>query len=82
MLLMIVIAVVVFGVAVAVVWFVVARGSSVSETMEQEFDDVYDELVAEGTLDDADRAAAWRDFHAWQVKGEWDRSSWDDPSDE
>ena len=82
MLLMIVIAVVVFGVAVAIVLFVLARGSSVSETTEQEFDDAYDELVAEGTLDDGDRAAAWRDFHAWQVKGEGEHSSWEDPSEE
>jgi hypothetical protein len=81
-LLMIVIAVVVFGVAVAIVWFVLARGSSVSETTEQEFDDAYDELVAEGTLDDGDRAAAWRDFHAWQVKGEGERSSGEDPAEE
>jgi hypothetical protein len=79
---MIVIGVAVFAVAVTIVWFVLTRGSSVSETTEQEFDDAYDELVAEGTLDDGDRAAAWRDFHAWQVKDEGERSSWEDPSEE
>jgi len=81
-LLMIVIGVVVFGVAVAVVWFVLTRGSTVSETTKKDFDDAYDELVADGTLDDGDRAAAWREFHAWQVEDEGERSSWEDPSEE
>jgi hypothetical protein len=81
-LLMTVIGVVAFGVAVAVVWFVLTRGSTVSETKKKDFDDAYDELVAEGTVDDGDRAAAWRDFHTWQLRDGGERSSWEDSSEE
>ena len=39
MLLMIVIGVAVFGVAIASLWFVLARSSKVSETTEEDFED-------------------------------------------
>ena len=57
-------------------------GSRASATTEEDFDDAFDELVAEGTLDGGDRAAAWRDFHAWQLKDEEERVSWEEPSEE
>ena len=82
MLLMIVIGVALFGVAIASLWFVLARSSKVSETTEEDFEDAYDELVAEGKLVDGDRAAAWRDFHAWELKNEEERRSWEEPSEE
>jgi hypothetical protein len=81
-LLMIVIGVAVFGVAIASLWFVLARSSKVSETTEEDFDEAYDELVAEGKLVDDDRDAAWHDFHAWQLKNEEERLSWEEPSEE
>ena len=79
---MIVIGVVLFGVAIAIVWFVLARGSRASATTEEDFDDAFDQLVAEGTLDGGDRQVAWRDFHAWQLKDEEERLSWEEPSEE
>ncbi len=82
MLLMIVIGVAVFGVAIASVWFVLARRAKVSETTQEDFDAAYDELVAEGKAVDGDRDAAWRDFHAWQLKNEEEHLSWEEPSEE
>jgi len=81
-LLMIVIGVVVFAVAVAVVWFVLTRGSTVSETTKKDFDDAYDELVAEGDAEPGDRDAAWRDFHNWQVQEEEERLEREESGDE
>jgi hypothetical protein len=75
---LVVVALFVFG--LAMVWYVVVRGSKVATISEQDFDGAYDELVAKGELVDrgSDRDAAWRDFHAWQLKNQHERTLWDE----
>jgi hypothetical protein len=79
---MITIGVAVFAFGIAVVWFLLVRGSKVAAITEDDFHDTYDELVAEGELVDGDRDVAWRDFRAWQLASEKERSSWDEAPDE
>jgi hypothetical protein len=75
---MIVVVVAVFGFGIAMVSFLLVRGSKAATITEQEFDDTYDELVGEGELDDGGRDAAWRDFHAWELKEQKERLSWEE----
>jgi hypothetical protein len=77
-LVMIVVGVAIFAVGIAMVWLLLVRSSRFAVTTEEEFDDAYDELVAEGELIDRDRDAAWRDFHAWQLTNEKERLSWEE----
>ncbi|HEX5587616.1 MAG TPA: hypothetical protein VFZ17_09925 [Acidimicrobiia bacterium] len=80
MLIMILVVVALVAFATAMVWYFVARGSKAATISEQDFDDTYRELVANGELVDrgTDRDAAWRDFHAWQLKNEQERLSWEE----
>jgi len=80
-LVMIVIGVAVLAIAIAVVWYLLARGSEDARLWRATFDAEYDELVASGEAADADREAAWKDFHAAQVKDERDQVAWEDPLD-
>jgi flagellar basal body-associated protein FliL len=73
---MIAVGIALFVVALAIVWFFLARGSEVTTITEREFDESYDEPV------DGDRNAAWRDFNAWQVRNEKERLSWEEPAEE
>jgi len=82
MLIMIAVGVVVVGIAIATAWFVLVRGSKATTTTEADFNAEYDRLVANGEAVDADRAAAWRDFHASQLRSEEERLSWEEPLDE
>jgi hypothetical protein len=68
----------------AMAWYFVVRIPRVATISEQDFDDAYDELVANGELVDRgeDRDAAWRDFTAWQLRNEHERTSWDDGTTE
>jgi hypothetical protein len=72
---MILVGVALFVFAIAMLWVYVARGSKAATITEAEFDDAYAALVAEGKLVDrgADRDAAWRDFHVWQLSNEKER---------
>jgi hypothetical protein len=83
-LLMILIGVVLLVFGVAMVWYLVVRGSKAATISEDEFDDAYAALVADGTLVDRgnDRAAAWHDFNAWQLTNERERASSDEWTDE
>ena len=62
-----------FALAVATIWYVIARGSRATTFTEADFDDTYDELVAEGEIAGDDREAAREEFHAWQVRNEEER---------
>ena len=78
---MIIVSVVVMLLAVAVIWYRVERGSQATITHD-DFDDAYDELVTKGEIVDADREAAWQDFHAGQVESEKERRSWEEAAGE
>ncbi len=73
---MIAVGIAVFVLALAIVWFLLARGSEATTITEEEFDEANDEPV------DGDRTAAWRDFNAWQLSNEKDRLTWEEPADE
>jgi hypothetical protein len=77
---MLAVAVTLFAVAIAVIWYVVARGQHAELVTEHDFDDAYDELVRKGELTDGDRDKAWNDFHAWQVENA-ERRAWEEPDD-
>ena len=79
---MIVVGLAVVAVAIATVWFVLVRGSKASAITKKDFDEAYDELVADGERVEGDRAAAWRDFDAWQLRNEEERRSWEVESEE
>jgi hypothetical protein len=78
---MIVMGVVVFALGLAVVGYLLARGSRVSTITEDDFDDAYDELIAKGEVVDEDRKAAWQEFNAWQVTNEKERLTWEEEAD-
>ena len=80
--LMIVAGVAVFAFGIAMIWYLFGRGSQVVTISEEDFDDAYDKLVAEGEIVDDDREAAWREFHAGQVTNEKERLSWEEAADE
>ena len=80
--LMIVAGVAVFAFGIAMIWYLFGRGSQVVTISEEDFDDAYDKLVAEGEIVDDDREAAWREFHAGQVMNEKERLSWEEAADE
>jgi hypothetical protein len=72
----------IFAFGIAMIWYLLARGSHAATISEEDFDHAYDELVAKGEIVDDDREAAWRDFHAGQVMNEKERLSWDEAADE
>lgn len=80
--LMIAAGVAVFAFGIAMIWYLLGRGSQVVTISEEDFDDAYDKLVAEGEIVDDDREAAWREFHAEQVTNEMERLSWEEAADE
>jgi len=67
---------------VALLWFVVTRGTRAATVSEADFDETYDELVATGEITEPDREQAWRDFDAWQGRNERERSRWEEAADE
>jgi hypothetical protein len=69
-------AVVAFG--VWALWYLFARGAQATTVSRREFDQEYDALVAAGDAVEAEREAAWRDFHGWQVDNERERLSWEE----
>ncbi len=79
---MIVAGIAVVAFAIFIVWYLVGRGSEAGALWRGAFDEEYDGLVAKGEAEDRDREAAWRDFHAAQVKDETDRRTWEDPYDD
>jgi hypothetical protein len=82
MVLMIVVGVAIVIAAIALVWYLLVRGSKLATVRRADFDDTYDSLVARGEAVDRDRDAAWRDFDAWQREHEQERLSWEEPADE
>jgi pyruvate/2-oxoglutarate dehydrogenase complex dihydrolipoamide dehydrogenase (E3) component len=75
---MIILGVVLFALAIAGIWYVLVRGSQVETITEEDFNETYDELVSKGEIDHDERATAWREFHAWQLRNEEERRSWDE----
>ena len=84
MLVMILVGVAIFVLGLATVWFLFRavprprcsrRTTSTTRTTS---------FVAKGELVDRgrDRDAAWRDFQAWQLRNEQERSPWEESSDE
>lgn len=72
----------IFAFGIALIWYLLMRGSQVVTISKEDFDDAYDELVAKGEIVDDDREAAWRDFHAGQVMNEKERLLWEEAPDE
>ena len=70
----------VFG--VALIWYLVARGSHATTLEKADFDEAYDELVAKGEITDPDRERAWRDFNARQLTDERERLRWEEAAEE
>jgi hypothetical protein len=81
-LVMIIVGVAILGIAIAIAWLVLVRGSKVTTITKEDFDHEYDELGTDGELVDRDRDDAWRDFHAWQLMNEKERLSWEETTDE
>ncbi|HEY3671284.1 MAG TPA: hypothetical protein VGN51_10145 [Acidimicrobiia bacterium] len=77
MVVMIVAGIAIFIVGIALIWYLLARGSRAATLSEQDFDDAYDQLVLQGEASAEDRKAAWEDFHAEQVREERERLSWE-----
>jgi hypothetical protein len=67
---------------VALVWYLLARGSRGVTVAKADFDGAYDELVANGEIAEPDRESAWRDFNAWQLMNERERLEWEEAADE
>lgn len=67
---------------IALVWYLIVRGSRAATISEADFNDEYDRLVADGQADEADRDTAWRDFNAWQVTDERERLPWEEAGNE
>jgi hypothetical protein len=68
--------------SIALIWYIVTRGSRAAEVSETDFDAEYDRLVARGDADEAGRDAAWRDFDAWQATNERERLRWEEAGEE
>ena len=79
---MIVVAVVFFVAAAAVLWYLFVRGSTQPTLEQKDFDEAYDELATKGEVGGGDRDAAWQDFRSWQEQNEADRRVWDEAADE
>jgi hypothetical protein len=62
----IVVGVVVFAIGIALIWYLVVRGSDAEAVTEDEFNDELDELAAAGSTESIDRGQAWSEFQAWQ----------------
>ena len=67
---------------ISIIWLVVRRGSRSSVITREDFDDRYDELVAEGQAEPGDRDAAWRDFRSWQLQTEAEQLEQQEETDE
>jgi hypothetical protein len=74
------VAVLAFG--IAMIWYLVTRGSRDTAITRDDFETTYDELVADGQAEDRDRDTAWRDFHNWQLQTEEQRLEQEEASDE
>jgi hypothetical protein len=82
MVIMIVVGVALFALAIAAIWYALARSSQSATVSEEDFEAVYDELVSKGEMGGDDREAAWQEFHAWQLENEAERRSWEEgPAD-
>jgi hypothetical protein len=80
---MIAVGVAVFAFGIAMLWLFLTRASRAAAVSQSDFDEVYDELAAEGEVDgDRDRDDAWRDFDRWQIAEEEDRLEREEPADE
>jgi len=78
---MIILGVAFLGLVAGAIWYVVTRGRHAELVTERDFDDTYDDLVHHGQIADGDRDSDWKDFHAWQVRNEEERRSWEEPDD-
>ena len=67
---------------IALLWFLLTRGSRATMLSEADFDTEYDKLVAKGDVAASDRDAAWQDFDAQQVAEERERLRWDEGTEE
>jgi|KBSMisStaDraftv2_1062788.scaffolds.fasta_scaffold3790075_2 hypothetical protein len=74
---MIVVGVALFVLGIALIWYLLTRGSRAATISKEDFDDAYDQLVVQGEAAAEDREAAWQDFHAGQVAEE-QRRSWEE----
>jgi hypothetical protein len=75
-------AVVVLGFGLAMIWYLLRRGAESSTVSHEAFDESYDELVADGTIEAGDREADWRAFDRWQVQQQEDRLEREEAEDE
>ena len=64
---------VVLVLGLGLIWFLLTRESRKSAVTREDFDATYDDLVAKGDAEPADRDEAWRDFHNWQLREEEER---------
>ncbi len=67
---------------VAIIWYLVVRGSGATTVQEADFEEAFDELVAKGEITDPDRETAWQDFNARQLADERERLRWEEVADE
>ena len=79
---MVIAGVVALVLGLAIVWLVVRRGSRTKAITRANFDDRYDELVAEGQAEPRDHAAAWSEFTSWQQQTETERLEQQEETDE
>jgi hypothetical protein len=68
--------------AIGVIWYVVVHGSDATTITRENFDEAFDELLADGEVIESDRETAWRNFDAWHFRNEAERLSWEESSDE
>lgn len=54
-----------FALVIVVAVCVAKRGPDAISLTEQEFNDAYDQFVADGEREAGDREAAWRSFQVW-----------------
>jgi hypothetical protein len=78
----VVVAVVVLGFGLAMIWYLLRRGSAATTVSHEGFDEAYEELVADGTIDGGDREADWQAFDRWQVQQQEERLEREEAEDE
>jgi hypothetical protein len=71
-----------FALAIGVICYLVVRGSKATTITRENFDQTYDELLADGEVVESEREANWRDFDAWQLRNKVERLPWEEASDE
>jgi hypothetical protein len=71
----------VLAVGLAMLVLLIARGSRSIAITREDFEGAFDELVADGQAEDADRDEVWRQFHYWQLRTEEERLEQEEATD-